>query len=413
MQQSVTKVQLKRLHSQYGDSFYLFDKNTFIRNLHDFRSAFEKHYQNVQLAYSVKTNYIPAVIKLARQRGLLAEVVSGLEYELVKRVGYQGNEIIFNGPVKDDEELCRAFEDDAVVQFDSCEEIRVLKQYLCRNPGKKVRCAVRCNFDIGEPERSRFGFDAENGDAEDMYKDLFSIDGCDPIGIHCHFSTPHRSLNSFKKRTEKLIRFAQKVFSGHDLNYINVGGGFFGPLPEHLSNQFSYATPSFEDYGETVAKLMDQQFPSQKPVLIMEPGISVLASTMRFVCRVVSIKKIGKKQVITVTGSLHNIRPTHSSVEMPFHVMKMSQHENKVEGALIGGYTCVRNDILCSSFSGEIQTGDSIVFDHVGAYNIVFKPPFIRGAPAVLMIDEHNPGRDVEMIKENETLDMMFSAYMF
>lgn len=413
MQQLLTIAQLERLHSQYGDSFYLFDKKAFTRNLSEFKTAFEKHYEKVQVAYSVKTNYIPAIIKLARNRGLLAEVVSGLEYELVKKVGYQGSEIIFNGPVKEANELVRAFDDDAVVQFDSGEEIKILKQYLRGNPGKKVRCVVRCNFDIGEPERSRFGFDAENGDAERVYNELFSIEGCVPVGLHCHYSTPHRSIESFRIRTNKLIAFAKKVFLDRRLEYLNIGGGFFGPLPESLSRQFSYEIPTFVDYGQIVGELMNQNFTSQKPTLVLEPGISVLANTMKFVCRVVSIKTIGDKPVITVTGSLHNIRPTHSTVEMPFHVMKMSPHKNSIEDGLIGGYTCIKSDILCGSFSGEIQKGDSLLFDHVGAYNIVMKPPFIRGAPPVLMIDGKSDDRNVEVIKENETLDLMFASYKF
>ena len=413
MNQRLTIAQLKRLHSQYGDSFYLFDKKAFIRNLHDFKSAFEKHYQYVQLAYSVKTNYIPAIIKLARERGLLVEVVSGMEYELVKKIGYKESEIIFNGPVKEAAELVRAFDDGAIVQFDSHEEIKVLREYLKNNPGKRVRCGVRCNFDIGEKERSRFGFDAENGDAEDVINELFSIDGCKPIGLHCHFSTSHRSLESFRIRTKKIIALAQKLFVNKQPEYINVGGGFFGPLPEDISRQYSCEIPSFSDYGLAVGKLMKQSFPSQKPALILEPGISILAGTMRFVCRVVSVKKIGVKPVVTITGSLHNVRPAHSAVEMPFQVVKMSPHKNRVKDASIGGYTCIKADVLCGSFTGEVQVGDSVVFDHVGAYNIVLKPPFIRGAPPVLMIGEGGSAGNFEVIKESETLDMMFASYKF
>jgi len=309
--------------------------------------------------------------------------------------------------------LVRAFDDGALVQFDSGEEIEVLKQYLHRNPGKKIRCAVRCNFDIGEAERSRFGFDAKSGEVKSVCDELFSIDGCIPIGLHCHFSTRHRSLDSFKIRAKKLIDLARNIFSGHHLEYLNVGGGFFGPLPKSLSHQYSFETPSFVEYGRVIAGLMSHEFPGQKPQLILEPGISVLADTMKFVCRVASIKTIGSKPVITVTGSLHNIRPTNSHVEMPFRVVKMLPHKNSLKGGVIGGYTCMKADIICSSFSGEIRQGDFLVFDHVGAYNIVMKPPFIRGAPPVLMTDGQNPEKEVEVIKEKETVDMMFASYKF
>lgn len=413
MHQTRTATQLKQLHLQYGDAFYLFDKQVLKQNISGFKLAFEHFYQHVQLAYSVKTNYIPAVCKVARDEGLLAEVVSGMEYELVKKAGFQGSEIIFNGPLKAEDELVRAFSDGALVQFDSRAEFRVLKQYLDQHPGENVRCAIRCNFDIGEAPRSRFGFDAENGEAEAVCEELFAIEGCKLIGLHCHFSTRNRSAESFRIRTKKLIRLAKKVFNGRRLEYLNIGGGFFGPLPESLSSQYEFEIPSFSDYGEAVGNQMKHHFPQQAPLLILEPGISLLADTMKFVCKVASIKTIGATPVVTLTGSLHNVRPNLSNIEIPLSVVKMTGHKNSVENGMIGGYTCVKKDILCDSFTGEIQEGDSVLFDNVGAYNIVFKPPFMRGAPPILMTDGSNPDDGVEVIREKETLDNMFATYKF
>src|SRR5699024_3520829 len=134
---------LNSLTKEFGSSFYLFNKDLFIRNLRNFRSSFQKSYSNVSLGYSYKTNYLPAACKIAKKEGVLAEVVSGLEYRLALALGYQGSQIIFNGPLKQKDELFQAFHNNSIVHFDSYEEIKILKSYLKTHSYQTVRYDLR------------------------------------------------------------------------------------------------------------------------------------------------------------------------------------------------------------------------------------------------------------------------------
>lgn len=407
---------LEKLANQYGSSFYLFNKDTFVQNLNIFQAAFQKYYSNVKLGYSYKTNYMPFICQIARKEGALAEVVSGLEYELALKNGCKGNEIIFNGPLKEKNELVRAFDNGSIIHFDSYEEIKILKSYLKDNPDRTVRCALRCNFDIGEKNISRFGFDAESDEAENVYKELFALEGCSPIGIHCHFSTNHRSLKSFKIRSSKLIKLAKKIFKYRKLNYIDIGGGFFGEMPKNIKATFPYNIPSLEDYGKAVGQVIYNGFPGEKVTLILEPGASVVANTMSFICRVASVKNVKSTPVLTLTGGIHNIRPTAMGSDkrkIPFRVIKTTSKNNEISNALIGGYTCMETDIIDSSYSGNLSVGDYLTFDCVGAYNIVFKPPFIKEAPPIIMYWQEEGNTLYKLVRRRETLDDIFSSFKF
>src|SRR5258706_50862 len=48
----------------YGDAYYIFDEARFVANYHALISAFRHHYQNTCIAYSYKTNYVPAICQL-------------------------------------------------------------------------------------------------------------------------------------------------------------------------------------------------------------------------------------------------------------------------------------------------------------------------------------------------------------
>lgn len=408
---NLDSVFLSELSSQFGSAFYLFSEDVFAANLREFQSAFETYYPNVKLGYSYKTNYIPKVCKIAKKHGAYAEVVSGMEYDLALKIGYDGRQIIFNGPLKEKKELYRSFDYDSIIHFDSYKEIELLIKYLKENPDRIVRCALRCNFDIGESNRSRFGFDVNSGEVESVYEELFSLEGCQPIGIHGHFSTKHRSLESYKRRTISLIKLSKKIFKNHHLQYIDIGGGFFGDMPDEVKGLFDYDVPTYEEYGKAVGELMASHFPNKNVSLILEPGASVVANTMKFICQVYSIKKIEDRSIVTLTGGIHNVRPTGSGSDIPFRVIENSEDSIELEDAVIGGYTCMETDLISENFTGRLNVGDFLVFDNMGAYNLVFKPPFIKQTPAVLNHSSNDP--EIKVIKKEESIDDLFMTYIF
>ncbi|MDR8393493.1 hypothetical protein NC796_20225 [Aliifodinibius sp. S!AR15-10] len=402
---------IELLEKEYGDAFYVFDEDKYISNLNEVKTAFEDIYSNIGLAYSFKTNYMPRICQIAKDKGVLAEVVSKMEYELALKVGYSPNEIIFNGPIKKKEILFRAFENNSIVHFDNEDEIDCLEEFLINHPEKTVRCAVRCNFALKGEETSRFGINAEDDNIERVYKRLFQLKGCKPIGIHCHFSTSTRSLKSYTERTRKIITVAKKVFDKHPCKYIDIGGGYFGNMSEEMKAQFSCKVPDFKEYAESICNEMVQSFPDQKVKLILEPGTMVVADTVKFYCKVNNVKNIRGNDIVMVHGSIHNTKPMgRSRILPPYRLIPM--HKGKkyfVNSADITGYTCIEDDILAYDVSGEIAVGDFIEFSNVGAYSLMYKPPFIKGQPYILS----KRNNQYITIKRDELMEDIFSLYVF
>ena len=76
-----------------------------------------------------------------------------------------------------------------------------------------------------------------------------------------------------------------------------------------------------------------------------------------------------------------------------------------------GGFTCIESDYLYRGFNGELGVGDYVVFENVGSYSIVLKPPFILPNFPVVNYDEETG--ETELIKNSEKFDDLFKTYKF
>jgi diaminopimelate decarboxylase len=65
---------------------------------------------------------------------------------------------------------------------------------------------------------------------------------------------------------------------------------------------------------------------------------------------------------------------------------------------------------LYRGYEGAVRPGDFVVFENVGAYTVVMKPPFIRPAPAILVCDG---GDSFAVARRAERFDDLFGAFHF
>lgn len=84
--------------------FYLLDLDGVERALTTLRNAWEEVFGSVGIAYSFKTNSLSSLTRRLRALGCMAEVVSGTELGWALRDGF--SDILFDGPVKTQAELC-------------------------------------------------------------------------------------------------------------------------------------------------------------------------------------------------------------------------------------------------------------------------------------------------------------------
>jgi Diaminopimelate decarboxylase len=401
----INEALLKSLSRKYGGAFYLLDTSRFEENYRTLHEAFSKIYPNFAIAYSYKTNYTPALCRRVEKLGGYAEVVSHMELEVALRLGIKPSKIIFNGPYKNFLAASALLLAGGRVNLDSEQEINEVLR-LAERTGILLNIGLRVNFDIGSGV-SRFGFDTESGAFEEA---LHRING-EPLlklgGLHCHFAP--RSLESWKSRAEGMIDLVDR--HGLTPEYIDLGGGLYGGMPESLKSQFDTPIPSFEDYANTVAPLFAEHFGKEEnpPQLIIEPGSALAGDCMSFASSVVSIKNIRGMDIATLLGSVYNINPTLSKKNLPLTVYHTGEESMEYKNLDFGGFTCIESDYLYRGYSGALAVGDWAVFENAGSYSVVLKPPFILPNFPVIDIGGKRP----RVVKRAENFDDIFHTYDF
>jgi diaminopimelate decarboxylase len=401
---------LQDLEQKYGECFYLLDLNKFEDNYRQFLDCFRSIYPNTNIGYSYKTNYIPTICKSVAQHQGYAEVVSQMEYDLARKIGVPCDQIIFNGPLKYPQDLERAVLAGSIVNLDSLQEVEIICALAKRLPDRLISVGLRCNFDIGTDLISRFGLDVENGDLDYIFARFKKLGNCHVRGLHCHFTTAQRSLASYQIRTAKILATTDKYFPDQPPKYIDVGGGYFGQMTENLRQQFNFEIPTYQEYAQVIATQLKQRFNGDvQPELIIEPGVALVANVMKFVGKVVGLKTIRSRHLALVTGSIHTVKP---SKQLPLTVYKNELDPDRAESQVpidLVGYTCMEHDCLYPGYPVPVGIGDYTVFDNVGAYSIVFKPPFIWPSPPIVSYDSIL--QQDRLARRQETTQDVFATY--
>src|SRR3989338_11516707 len=169
----ITKEKTEELIEKFGSPLFLLDESLFIKRINEVKNILKKNYSNFKLAYSFKTNYLKRVCKLALRENVLAEVISGFEYDIAKSIGYNGKQIILNGPYKPFNELTKYIQDSCIVNVDNKEELANLSK-IAKDLNKTINIGIRVNLKVGELPWSKFGFSLENGEALSVIKEIIN-----------------------------------------------------------------------------------------------------------------------------------------------------------------------------------------------------------------------------------------------
>lgn len=386
--------------------YYIFYADDFINNYHELETSMKSVYENYKIAYSFKTNYTPAVCNLIKNLGGYAEVVSDMEYELALKVGFNPECIVYNGPGKG-EMLEHCLLNKGMLNIDNLRELERVCDFAKLNIDKNFKVGIRVNFDIGNGLHSRFGLDVENGDFDYALTKIDEIDNLTVQGLHFHISRA-RGLDSWKKRIVGLLELVKK-YKLDNLKYIDLGSGMYGKLDPELQEQFGL-TPTYVDYANVVAGEMSNFYENSinKPMLITEPGTTLVSKYFHVFMSVLDIKEIRNKYFALLDGSFHNVGEICGLKKVPMRITtsKNSTSYNNVDFV---GYTCLEQDVIYSGYNGKLAIGDIVEICNVGGYSIVDKPPFIHPDIPIYMIKNN----ELTCIKKEQTLNDIFAPYVF
>ena len=251
-----SKSKIERIKEQYGLPCYVFDEEAFRNNYQNLKDTLTASYSKYEIAYSYKTNYAPKICSVVKSMGGYAEVVSDMEYEIAKIIGYENDFIVYNGPFKGpkmEEHLCNG----GILNIDNLEE---LNRVICfaNEQRREFKVGLRLNINVGQKFISRFGIDAESEDLEDGVNRLRNCQYTRLVGLHCHIGQS-RSLAAWKARTTQMLTLADKYIDDIP-EYIDLGSGMFGDMAPDLLQQFTVDVPTYSEYARVTAKLVAEHY---------------------------------------------------------------------------------------------------------------------------------------------------------
>lgn len=398
---------IKELNNAFGSPLYIFREKEFIENYRRLETAFRSIYDKYQIAYSFKTNYTPYIASTVKRLGGYAEVVSGMEYYIAKKIGYPDDKIIFNGPNKGNDGV-EAFLNGCRIQIDNLGEAKRLIDAAKEYPDRVFEVAIRVNADVGQSFISRFGIDPAQ--LSIAFEELKAVPNINVVGLHCHISRC-RGLKEWELRANKMLSLADRFFETPP-QYIDLGSGMFGSMAPEFAAQFDNV-PTYEDYSKAVASVFAEHYKDypneKKPMLITEPGTTLVNRYVDFIGMVDAIKTIKGKTFAVLNCSEHNLGEACTLKNLPMAIVPVGKQEH-FDSVDFTGYTCLEQDVMRKNEECDLAVGDYVIFGNVGGYSNVLKPPFIWPNCAMVAITENG---DVKLIKMKESYEDILHTYTF
>ncbi len=371
-----------QLSREVNTPCYILDREELERSISGFRSALQNCFIDSIIGYSVKTNSLPYGLCVARDEGCYAEVVSADEYELALRCGFNKKRIIYNGPMKSRESFLDAIVNGAIVNIETHRELEWLKELP---ESKQYSVGLRLNVNItrvspedadGENDNSRFGFSDETEEFQNALGMIDTLPNVKLAGLHIHRTAHSRSTRFYRNSINYACKTIHKY--GLRLDYIDVGGGFFGIFPNK---------PTYKDYVDVFKSVLaDHHLDGLR--IIVEPGNALVASCFSFLSEVIDVKHIeNNRWFITTDGSRNDVDPLFRKTSYISELLT-SANGVVVGEQVVSGCTCLEFDRLFTIKNQPLlSVGDRILYKNVGAYTMCLSPLFIRYFPSVYVIE--------------------------
>lgn len=372
--------------NQLETPYYCINQDSLQKDINLLRSSLATNWgkSNYIMGYSVKTNSLPWLLTFLKKEGFYGEIVSETEYQLVKRLGFQEQEIIYNGPIKGQNTFETLLLQGGILNMDSQEELVFLEILSQKYPDKSFSIGVRVNFDVeancpGETlmgkTGGRFGYCYENGELEKVIKKINKLPNVTLAGLHMHSSSQSRTLHIY----QALAHAACVIKTKYNLpiSYVDMGGGYFGGCADK---------PTYADYFRVICEELKKAFDPTTTTLIVEPGVSLISTCSTFVTTVKDVKDIRGQRYLVTDGSRLHLNPQVTRHVYPHHydLVSWEKERTMLPSQWICGFTCMEYDKLFEmKEEHELTVGDKVIYDTAGGYTMCLNPLFIRYFPAV------------------------------
>ena len=433
MSKRPTQSESTKLLSKFGSPLFVIYKESIIKNIGIYYENFNKYSGGFTLSYSVKTNSNPTILKIFRDNNVMAEVCSSLDIRAAKLAGYVGKDILFDGLVKDNEELAYAVKNNfSIINLESLDEAERLAE-ISKKFKKTTKVGIRLSFPstrVGLKSLlgityDRFGVSRESGEAEKIVKFVLSQKYLKLIGVHCHTGSNQKSAKSYLVGIDEVTAFMDLLKRKYkiSISILNLGGGFGAPeitsykisdfaiqaIRRFLSLPFAfihrpinYSAMSQRIISYLEKKLNEYDLPY--PHLMFEPGRSLIGNTTHLLTTAVETKKtINNNWAIIDAGT--NLMPILTFYSEYHDIIVFGNSRSTIKTSLAGPLLYSSDSLASDRLLPKIKPGDVVMICDTGAYFSCQANQFLRSRPATVIVD----GKKASIVERKETVEDIFN----
>lgn len=404
-----------QLAEKYGTPLNVYDVSIIRDRAREFVDTFDKLGVEGKVAYASKAFSTVAMLQVAKQENLYLDVVSEGELYTALEAGFPTEKIHLHGNNKSPEEIEMAIEHNiGCIVIDNFHDIE-LANALLKQHDKEIDAIIRVTpgvksntheYIMTGNEDSKFGFDLQNGQAEEAFKILYNHERINFKGLHCHIGSQIFETEGHMVAIEMLFKELSKWKDEYDYtpDVLNLGGGY-GIRYTKDDSPLPYRT-----YVEELASAVQghsNELNIPMPEIWVEPGRSIVGDAGITLYTIGSMKDIpGVRNYISVDGGMaDNLRPALYGAKYEA-VIANKVNEPITNTSSIAGKACESGDMVIWDLPlPNTEKGDIMAVFSTGAYGYAMASHYNRFAkPAVVFVEN---GSDKLVVKRETNEDIV------
>ncbi|MEO9362300.1 MAG: hypothetical protein ABI348_00225 [Nitrososphaera sp.] len=419
-----TPLDVKSLVAQYGTPLYLVDEDTLHAKARELQRAYSKFKGPVKVAYSIKANFSPAIVRAFMKDGLTFDLTSLGELHFIKQCKADPENVIYTSVTEEPEEYAEVLKSGVRRVVVSSHKGMMNLALAASQVGVRPLTMIRVNPEVATDAKVRasykngkFGVPFNGGTIDSATKMVKYLMGSDLLkfeGFHFHLGSQITDFSCYTHALDKMDAFMTKMkkeYPSFQVNTFDIGGGtpvfYNDPVPtpaEMAQNHLARLNQLAETHGIFT--------------LMIESGRFLVAESSILVSRIVNTKEYNEHKIVIVDAGYHILLDAALlKQEYPQEVIPVVDSQDRTAGLAapaaknthLAGRLCDTYDVFplskASDMSGA-EVGNYVSFYNVGAYSVVFNMPFhCQTKPPVVMKDSDGKYR---LVRKGTTYEQLF-----
>jgi len=354
-------------------------------NLQNIRESYLKlrdSFPYAKIYYAVKANPDRAIVSLLAGLGASFDIASRYELDFVLSLGITPDRFSYGNTIKKAKDIAYFYKKGVrLFATDSREDLKHIAAYA---PGSciYVRLLVENTGSADWPLSRKFGCHSDM--AYDLLVQAKSL-GLVPKGISFHVGSQQRDIGQWDDALAKTKYLFASLEEEENikLSMINMGGGF--------PASYVHPTNELDVYASEIKRYLTDDYGSEMPEIILEPGRSLVGNSGILTAEVVLISRKNNtalnRWVYLDTGLFNGLIETlNESIKYPI-ITERDTPDGKEATVILAGPTCDSTDIMYEDykyrFPLDLKIGDRVYFLSTGAYTSSYASVGFNGFPPI------------------------------